>query len=230
MANIDISDLHGVLATPLRWNAETGVLAYGSYDEASGERELIEIELGSPTAKFAMDLRTRERGYGMIRQGLYDMRLSPVGEPAPEWPGDDAYKAAVACWVWTPLLGELRLETNQTTLLRTITGVWDRARTFREAAEGFEPIVHFIGRRDQPYRRIGKVFQAPIVDIVGWVPRDKIPAFAMREPTVKAPSPLDKQVRAALLGGPKQASGKTKAPTERDALGDLLDEEIPDNL
>jgi hypothetical protein len=131
----DVSDLHGVYPVSLRWNAETGTLAYWPYDETTGEREPIEIELGSPRAKFVMDLATRERGYGLIRSGVYDMRLRPVGMPAPEWPGDDDYKPAIGCWVWNPPLGELRLETNQSTVLRAVVDLWDRARTFKEAVE-----------------------------------------------------------------------------------------------
>src|SRR6516164_7830220 len=99
MSNTDISDLHGVYPTSLRWNAELGVLGHTVYDEVTGERSITEIELGSPSAKFVMDLATRERGYALIRKGVYDMRLSPVGCPAPEWPGDDDFKAAIGCWL-----------------------------------------------------------------------------------------------------------------------------------
>ena len=37
-------------------------------------------------ATFAMDMATRDRGYGLIRVGIYDMRLTPVGAPPPPWP------------------------------------------------------------------------------------------------------------------------------------------------
>jgi hypothetical protein len=69
---------------------------------------------------------------------------------------------------------------------------------------------------------------APVIDIIGWVPRDKVPPFALREPTVKAPLALDSQVRCALLGAPKQTRGKTN--TKRGSLGDFIDDEIPENL
>jgi hypothetical protein len=229
MTNADISDLHGVYATPLRWNAETGVLGYGAYNETTGERKIIEINLDSPRAKFVMDLATRERGYGLIRSGLYDMRLSPVGAPPPEWPGDDDFRPAVACWLWNPPLGELRLESNQATLLRSFSELWDRARTFKEAAEGLQPVVHFSGRRERFYRQIGKAFIAPVIDIIGWVPRDKVPPFAMRAPTVKAPAALDTQVRFALLGAPKQTPGKSSEPANPGSLDDILEDEIPEN-
>ena len=88
----DLSDLHGVFPTSLRWNAETGFLAISVFNPETGERELQEIELGKP-ATFAMDLATRERGYGLIKTGVYDMRLTPVGSPPPPWPGDEEYQA-----------------------------------------------------------------------------------------------------------------------------------------
>jgi hypothetical protein len=239
----DISDLHGVFATTIRWNAETGTLGYSAYDETTGEREIIEIELGSPMAKFVMDYATRERGYGLIRQGVYDMRLSPVGSPAPDWPGDD-YKPAIGCWLWNPLLSELRLESNQTTVVRAISALWDRARTL---AEGLQPLIHFTDRREQFYRRIGKTFWAPVIDLIIGVPRDKVPAFALREPTVTAPLALDNQVRFALLGAPerdietrdhesldrnhpKQPRSKSRGPAKRGSLNDFLDDDIPEDL
>jgi hypothetical protein len=226
----DISDLRGVFPTTFRWNAETGAPAHSAFDEVTGERPLIEIELGSSRAKFAMDLATRERGYGLIRTGLYDMRLSAVGTPAPDWPGDEDFKPAIGVWLWNPPLGELRLESNQATVVRAISALWDRARSFKEAAEGLQPVIHFVDRREQSYPRIGKTFMAPVIDIVGWVPRDKVPPFALREPTVKAPLALDSQVHFALLGAPKQTRGKSSAPAKCGSLGDFLDDDIPENL
>src|SRR5215475_8669749 len=121
-----ISDLHGVYAVPIRWNAEGGVLGYSCYNEATGERDIQEIELGSAAAKFVMDYATRERGYGLIRKGIYDMRLTPVGSPAPEWPDDDDYKPAIGCWLWNPILNEMRLETNGAIFRGAVSAVWDR--------------------------------------------------------------------------------------------------------
>jgi len=246
MPNTDISDLHGIFPTSLRWNAEMGVLGYSAYDEVTGEQTIKEIELGSSKAKFVMDLHTRARGYGSVRQGFYDMRLTPVETPAPEWPGED-YKPAIGCWLWNPPLGELRLETNQKTLLRAVSNVWDQARTFKEAAEGLIPIIHFTDRREQPYPAIGRTFWCPIIIIITWVPREKVPPFALREPTVKPPPVLDSQVRFALLEAQpapqpapqRDAATRTRSkqprkpnepskPAERGALDDFLDDEIPE--
>ena len=236
----DVSDLHGVYATPVRWNAETGALGYAVFDEATGEREIVEIELGSSSARFVMDLATRERGYGLIRSGVYDMRLSAVGAAPPEWPSDEGYKPAIGCWFWNPPLGELRLESNQSTLFKTVVDLWDRARTFTESSQGLQPVVHFIDRRERVYRQIGKTFWAPVIDIVGWLQRSQIPTFAAREPTVKAPLALDSQVRFALLGPPernneardhpKQSRGKSRGPAKRGSLNEVIDDEIPEDL
>ena len=104
----DLSDLRGIFADLLRWNAETGVLGIASFNPETGEREVQEILLGN-TATFVLDLATRERGYGLIKIGQYDMQLKPVGSPPPPWPGDEDYKPAIGCWVWNPNLGELDL-------------------------------------------------------------------------------------------------------------------------
>ena len=65
----DLSDLHGVFPTSLRWNAETGFLGVSAFNAETGERELREIELGK-TATFVLDLATRERGYGLIKSAF----------------------------------------------------------------------------------------------------------------------------------------------------------------
>src|SRR5262249_43095892 len=117
----DIADLRGVFPTALRWNAEQGFLGYSTFDEASGERELKQLELGTREATLIMDLARRERGYGKIKAGFYDMKLAPVGSPPPPWPGDDEYKPSIGCWTWSLLLGELRLETNAQLLVRTVS-------------------------------------------------------------------------------------------------------------
>ena len=58
----DLSDLHGIYPTSLRWNAETGFLAISVFNAEAGERELQQIGLGHP-ATFVLDLATRMRGY-----------------------------------------------------------------------------------------------------------------------------------------------------------------------
>jgi hypothetical protein len=95
----DLSDLHGIYPTSLRWNAESGFLAVSAFNGETGERELRQIELGQ-AATFVLDLATRERGYGLIKSGVYDMKLSPVGRPPPPWPENEDYKPALSCRMW----------------------------------------------------------------------------------------------------------------------------------
>jgi hypothetical protein len=200
MPNIDLADLdHGIFPTSLRWNAELGILGYSKFDENTGERTIEVIELGSQEAKFVMDYATRERGYGMVRKGLYDMRLSPVGSPPPEWPGNDDFKPAIGFWLWNPILGELRVETNAAIFRSAISAVWDHVRTFREATGGEQPVVHFTSRVECPIAAVDRVFWKPVVPIIGWVNRDKVPCFAARQPTVAPPAAIDLQVSHALL-------------------------------
>ena len=78
----DLADLDGIFPTSIRWNAEEGILGISVRNPETGEREIQEIPLGAE-ATFAMDLLTRVRGYGLIRVGLYDMKLTPVGTPPP---------------------------------------------------------------------------------------------------------------------------------------------------
>ena len=183
----DLSDLHGIFPNSLRWNAETGVLGISVFNPETGERELQEILLGN-TATFVLDLATRERGYGLIKVGVYDMRLTPVGSPAPPWPGDEEYKPALGCWVWNPTLGELRLETNAAIFRQAIANVWDKARFAPEAIRGLQPVIRFVDRVEVPIKSVGKTFFGPVVQIVGWAERNNVPGWKERTPTVPPPA------------------------------------------
>ena len=176
----DLSDLHGVNPISIRWNAESGFLAVAVFNAESGERELQQIELGQ-AATFVLDLATRERGYGLIKTGTYEMKLTPVGSPPPPWPEDDEYKPALGCWLWNPTYGELRLETNGSIFRQAISGVWDRCLREPQAPEGLQPVIRFVDRVEVPVKAVNKVFEGPIVRIVGWVERDKIPGWTARD-------------------------------------------------
>jgi hypothetical protein len=222
----DISDLHGVYPTPLRWNAEIGILAISVFNAETGERELREIELGPP-ATFALDLATRERGYGLIKTGVCNMTLTPVGSPAPQWPGDKEYKPAVGCWLWHPVFGELRLETNAKYFRVAVTSVWELARSKPQAAEGLQPVIRFVDRVPIPNKAVGKTFQGPIINIVGWVERDKVPRWRERAPTVSPPAALpilpapSAQTAAAPAKKPVKARKGAAKPGPDDPLADL---------
>jgi hypothetical protein len=205
----DLSGLHGVYPTSLRWNAESGFLSISVFNPESGERELREIELGQP-ATFVMDLATRERGYGLIKVGLYDMRLTPVGAPPPPWPDDEEFKPALGCWLWSPSLGELRLETNGSIVRQAMMAVWDACKSSPEAAAGQQPVICFADSVPVPVKAVGKTFRGPIIKTIGWVERDKVPGWTEREPTVLPPKALMALPTAAAPAIDTQVKGPTK--------------------
>jgi hypothetical protein len=229
----DLSDLVGVFPTSLRWNAEDGFLAISVFNPESGEREPQPIEFGQ-RATFAIDLRTRERGYGKIKVGHYDMRLTPVGADPPKWPGvEEEYKPALGCWLWNPEFGELRLETNATIFRQAVENSWRQARNEPQAAEGLQPVIRFVDRVPILIKALNKTFFGPVIKIVGWVERDKVPGWLEREPTVPLPAALpvlSPPEPAAPIKGLDKAARRHKAerhaakPPFNDPLDNLLGE------
>jgi hypothetical protein len=222
----DLSDLHGTFPTSVRWNAEDGFLAIYVFNSEIGERELREIELGSP-ATFVLDLATRERGYGLIKSGVYDMKLSPVGSPAPPCPDNADYKPAFGCWLWNPECGELRLETNAMIFREAITGIWDKARFEPQAAEGLQPVICFVDRVPVPVKAVDKVFSGPVIKTVGWIERDKVPGWADRAPTVLPPKPLpvlSASTPTPIAATPKQTKPKAKTKVKAVKANDPNDD------
>ena len=227
----DLAGLHGAFPTSARWNSETGFLGVSVYSAETGGRELREIPLGAD-ATFAMDLATRERGYGLIRVGIYDMRLTAVGSQPPPWPDDEDFKPAVGCWLWNPTHGELRLETNAAIVRQAVLAVWDEAKGASQAAEGQQPVVRFVDRVSIYVKAVNKTFQGPVIRVVGWVPRDQVPGWSEREPTVAPPKvmaalpttttapAIDTQVKKPGKGSKAGAKVKAKA-------SDDPSEEIP---
>jgi hypothetical protein len=200
----DLSDLHGILPTALRWNAEDGILGISTFNPETGERELQPIEFGQP-ATFVMDLATRERGYGKIMVGLYDMRLTPVGSPPPPWPGDaEGFKPALGCWLWNPQFGEVKIETCGTMFRNSIENVWRLTRFEPQAMEGQQPVIRFVDKVEVNLKALRKSFFTPIIKNVGWAERDKVPGWRERAPTVAPPS-------AAPTLGPQEPA---KTPIE----------------
>jgi hypothetical protein len=181
-----LSGLHGIIPPPLRWNPEGGVLGVGHYDESLGERTVEVIKLGTDEAKFALDLATREVGYGMARRGIFDLRTAPVGTPLVAWPGED-FKPALACWGWNPLLGEVRIETCSAVFRDAISALWDRCLKETTDVLRMAQVIQFIDRREKFYRNVERTFWQPVIHRIGELPRDRIPCFAAREPTVKLP-------------------------------------------
>jgi hypothetical protein len=206
----DLSDLHGIYPTSLRWSAESGFLAVSAFNGETGERELRQIELGQ-AATFVLDLATRERGYGLIKSGVYDMQLSPVGSPPPPWPENEEYKPALGCWMWNPTFGEFRLETNAAIFRQAIASVWDQCRVEPQAAEGLQPVVCFVDRVPVPVKAVNKTFFGPVIKVIGWVERSKVPGWATREPTVTPPAPPP---LLAASSAPARATPAVKKPAK----------------
>jgi hypothetical protein len=213
----DLADLDGIFPTSIRWNAEEGILGISVRNPETGEREIQEIPLGAE-ATFAMDLLTRVRGYGLIRVGLYDMKLTPVGTPPPPRPDDEDYKPAAGCWLWNPMFGELRLETNGAMFRNAITAVWDQTRFEPQAAEGQQPVVSFTHAVPVYIKQVGKTFQAPIIKIVGWVPRNQVPGWADRAPSVVSPKTMTALPTNAAPAIETTAKAPDKAETKPKAI------------
>jgi hypothetical protein len=225
----DLSDLHGIYPTSLRWNAESGFLAVSAFNGETGERELQPIEFGQ-AATFVLDLATRERGYGLIKPGVYDMKLTPVGSPPPPWLENEEYKPALGCWAWNPTFGELRLETNAAIFRQAVDSLWDQCRAEPQAAEGLQPVVRFVDRVAIPVKTVNKTFFGPVIKIVGWVERDNVPGWQARTPTVSPPvtPPI---LPAASAPAPATPAVKKPAKVKKGAAkrgpGDPLNDEIP---
>jgi hypothetical protein len=235
----DLSGLHGIYPNSLRWNAETGFLAISVFNVEIGGRELQEIELGQP-ATFALDLATRERGYGLIKTGVYNMTLTPVGSPLPAWPGDKEYKPAIGCWLWNPTFGELRLETNARTFREAVNAVWDECRSKAEAAEGLQPVIRFVDRVPVPVKTVNKTFSGPVIKTIAWVERDKVPGWRERAPTVSppaappllsassAPAPATPEAKKSIKAKPAKAKqGGGPKPGPDDSLSGFINDDIP---
>jgi hypothetical protein len=145
----DLDDLEGGTSfkNSLRWNTEKGDL-FAVLTNEFLERVPHSIELGTPAARFAVDMLTRRRGYGLIGDGIYEMILTPVGSPPPPKPADPDYKRAVSFDLWSPQYGLVCMETVSVILLNTIDAFWTRYASFAEAAKGMLPLIEFSGRRE----------------------------------------------------------------------------------
>jgi hypothetical protein len=226
----DLSDLHGIYPTSLRWNAESGFLAVSAFNAQTGERELREIELGQ-AATFVLDLATRERGYGLIKSGVYDMKLTPVGSPPPPWTENEEYKPALGCWMWNPTFGKVRLETNAAIFRQAVASVWEECRAEPQAAEGLQCVVRFDDRVSIPVKAVNKTFFGPVIKIVGWVERDKVPGWAARTPTVSPPAappiltaPSAPAPATPAVKKPAKAKRAAAKPSPSDPIADPNDD------
>ena len=228
----------------LRWNAETGELFYVVTNEVF-EKEPTPIQLNTPEATFAMDMRRRERGRARIETGLYKMFLAPVGQELPPLPPDELpfeakYKPAIGVDLWNPSFGLVRLEGTGAYLRAAIGRTWQGYGTCREAADGLLPVIRFVGRRPvSPKNYPNKIYYSPIIPRVGCLPREQIGPFMAKEPTVPLPVWVgsDSQIAAALRAK-LEAPQQEKKTSDREPRGgrkskpgpvdDDLDNEIPE--
>jgi hypothetical protein len=173
-------------------------------------------------------MATRERGYGLIKTGVYDMKLTPVSSPAPTWPGDAEFKPALGCWLWNPTYGELRLETNAAIFRQAVASVWDKARSEPQAAEGLQPVIRFTDRVSTFIKTVNKTFFAPKTQIVGWAERDRVPGWSARPPTVSPPAapPI---LLAPSAPAPAAPAVNKPAKTRKGAAKPALDDPPPFN-
>ena len=220
-----------------RWNAETGELACVETDEIF-EKQRHPIDLNSSASTVVFDMLRRERGLGHIEQGVYEMLLAPVGQEVPPLPpGEDPsdFKVAIGLDVWNPKFGLMRLETTGAYFRAAVARIWKEYAVYEEACQGLLPVVRVTGSREvSPPRFPNKIYHSPIMGIVGWLPREKIPEFACQEPTVPLPvlAAGDVQIATALrakLEGPKTPSSETpKRPRRSDFVKDLPDDGVGD--
>jgi hypothetical protein len=169
---------------------------------------------------------TRKRGYGLVTDSKFDMRLTDVGAPPPPAPEDPRYKPAVSMLMWSQSYGLAQWISCGIIVVKTIATFWDECRSFREAADGLLPQVEIghprlvtIGRPPQQ-----REFYAPVLTITGWVTREAIPVLAARPPTVEPPPRLDSQIPFRPV---KQLAGKARPPVV-DGLSEILDDDIPE--
>jgi hypothetical protein len=57
-----------------------------------------------------------------------------------------------------------------------------------QAAEKLQPVICFADRVSKLVKQVGKTFYTPVIKIVGWVERDRVPGWAARTPTVLPPA------------------------------------------
>jgi hypothetical protein len=220
-----------------RWNSETGELTLVTVSEVF-EREETPIELNTTKSTLVMDMRSRERGQGHIEVGVYDMFLSPVGQPVPPLPpGEDPskFKPAVGVNVWHPSVGVGRIETTATYYKAAIQRIWHEYAKSKEAADDWQPVIRFVGaRQTSPKRFPNKTFLTPIIDLVGWLPRADIPELSALEPTVALPvvvandSRLAEVLRAKLEAPRLEAPKVQRGRKGKNSANDLPNDPIPE--
>jgi hypothetical protein len=215
----------------IRYNTESGELTC-SVSNQFFEREQHPIPLNTSASTFVIDMLTREHGRGHIEVGTYKMYLAPVSQPIPPVPaGEDPknFKAALAMNMWNPTCGLARLEATSQYLKAAIRLIWNEYSTSKEGAEGLMPVVRFTGTKTvTPPKYPNKRYLAPIIERVGFMPREAVPEFAAMEPTNPLPvyvennSQLVSALRAKLEAPKAKKTGKPDKLTDSEDLNDPI--------
>ena len=236
-------DNNGSYLPSIRWNSEeeTDQLVYVETNEVF-EQERSPIPLNSSASTFVMDVLRREDGRGRIATGTYKMQLVPVGQEVPPIPEDEAafakdYKPAIGVDLWNPKYGLGRLESTAAYVRAAVEKVWREYAREPEASQGMLPVIRFVGaRRTSPPRFPNKTYYPPIIERVGFVPRERVPEFAAKERTVPLPVLVqnDSQLATAMRARLEAPRRETPAPKSKKTGGpsrleDDLDDSVPDD-
>jgi len=236
-------DTDGFYPPSIRWNSdeETDQLNYVETNEVF-EREVSPIALNTSASTFVMDVLRREHGKGRIATGTYRMLLVPVGQevspiPEDELPFAKDYKRAIGVDLWNPRYGLVRLESTAAYVRAAIEKVWRECAREPEAAQGMLPVIRFVGcRQKSPPKFPNKTYYPPIIERVGFVPREKVPEFAAKEPTVPLPAlaESDSELATAMRAQLEAPRRETPAPRAKkvarpSSLKDDLDDSLPDD-
>ena len=225
----DISDLEGIFAPWLRWSSEVGMLGRATPSAADG-RGIEELPLGTNDAKWVFDMARRQRGYGKFRKGFRDAILTPVGTAPPQHPGDPDYKPMLSIEAFHPSYGEHVFEASASNLMRVVSGIWDQCRRYEEFYRGLQPVWFFADRYERPEPSVDKIFWLPVIEIIGWIEREKLP-FHARPVTVPPPSARPSLEDMGAPSGtpiPLRQSHKPEAiAAPKAAVKEDLDDEVP---
>jgi hypothetical protein len=210
--------------TRARWHAERHaeedpILTIHPYSMVSGREDGIEVELGSETAKFALDIHRFEHGFVSIATGSYDSVMAPYTSPIPR-PKEGMVKPKPGFSVigWNPLLaeeyGEVEFQASAGLFGSMLEALFLDAWRCPEFAEGKVPVIWFTGAHERPFPAHGAVYLAPDGERIGWLPRQMIEPFASLEPTVQPPQlRLEAaKISFAQLGRPQESPVASRSP------------------
>ena len=173
--------MKGAYESNLKWISDDGNAAFREYDPSSENGAYFEtIELGSTEAKVVADIFCRRRGYGVALKGRRDMRLYYVTKETPPDPPDEDYRLALGLPLWNPFFGAFVCETNGAIFVNAWLGFYRKTLSTPEARAGMVPVAWLVDRYRKAFPR-GSHW-CPVIDVAGWIPRTKIPAFARNEP------------------------------------------------